>query len=170
MTALIVPMTICLVCSHGLYRHVDVFNSLITGATDGLRVTAKILPTLVALLTAIYMLRASGALDALAHVCAPVFSFLGIPPETSALMFIRPISGSGALAVASEIITKYGADSLIGRTAAIMIGSTETTFYTIAVYFGSAKIKRTRHAIPAALCADLFSLITASLMARLFFS
>lgn len=94
---------------------------------------------------------------------------LGIPPETVGLLLIRPVSGSGALGVGSELIQRYGPDSLIGRTAAVMLGSTETTFYTIAVYFGAAGIRDTRYAIPAALCADLCGFVAASWAVRLFF-
>ena len=98
----------------------------------------------------------------------PVFSLLGIPAETAPLMLIRPFSGSAALAVGSDLMTRYGADSLVGRTAAVMLGSTETTFYTVAVYFGAAGIRKTRHTIPAALCADLAGFLAASLTVRLF--
>ena len=94
---------------------------------------------------------------------------VGIPPETVGLMVVRPISGSAALGVGSELITTYGPDSAVGRTAAVMLGSTETTFYTIAVYFGAAGIKKTRYAVPAALCADLAGFFFASLTVRLFF-
>ncbi len=164
---LVVPVLIGTVAAYALGRRVDVFAALTDGAAEGLRVIMKILPALIALLTGIYMLRASGALDALVSLCTPVLSLLGIPPETASLIFIRPISGSGALAVGSEIINKYGPDSLVGRTAAVMLGSTETTFYIIAVYFGAAGIRKTRYAIPAALCADLTGFIIASLTARL---
>jgi spore maturation protein B len=166
---LVVPMLIGTMAVYALARRVDVFAALTDGAMEGLRVIMKILPALIALLTGIYMLRASGALDALVSLCAPVLSLLGIPPETASLIFIRPISGSGALAVGSEIINKYGPDSLVGRTAAVMLGSTETTFYIIAVYFGAAGIRKTRYAIPAALCADLTGFIIASLTARLLY-
>ena len=167
--ALIVPLIIGAVAIWALGRRVDVFSAVTAGAKEGLKITVKILPSLVALLTAIYMLRASGALDALSEVMRPALNFLGIPPETSALIFIRPFSGSGALAVGSEIIGKYGPDSLPGRTAAVMLGSTETTFYTIAVYFGAVGIKKTRYAIPAALCADLTGFFVSSLAVRLLF-
>ena len=93
---------------------------------------------------------------------------LGIPSETGALMLLRPVSGSGALAVASELIAQYGADSLVGRTAAVMLGSTETTFYVIAVYFGAAGIRKTRYAVPAALYADLTGFVVSALTVKLF--
>lgn len=167
--ALVVPAIIGTVAVFALHKKVDVFDALTTGAKDGLRVIFKILPALVALLTAVYMLRASGALDALSLVCRPLFNAIGIPPETVSLIFLRPISGSGALAVGSELINQYGPDSLVGRTAAVMLGSTETTFYVIAVYFGAVGIKKTRYAIPAALVADLTGFIVASLAVRLMY-
>lgn len=166
--SLVVPAIIASVSVFALHKKIDVFDALTTGALDGLKVIIKILPALVALLTGVYMLRASGALDALSTLCKPLFSLVGIPPETAPLIFIRPISGSGALAVGSEIMSKYGPDSLIGRTAAVMLGSTETTFYVIAVYFSAAGIKKTRYAIPAALCADITGFLVAALATKLF--
>ncbi len=153
---------------YGAVRGVDVFSAMSDGIMDGLRVVLKIFPSLVALLTAVYMLRASGVLDALTALLAPVLSLLGIPAETAPLMLLRPVSGSGALAVASDLIALYGADSAVGRTAAGMLGSTETTFYVIAVYFGAAGIKKTRYAVPAALCADLTGFVVSALTVRWF--
>ena len=112
------------------------------------------------------MLRASGAMEQLSDFLAPVTKFLGIPAETLPLVLIRPFSGSAALAVGADLMASYGVDSLIGRTAAVMLGSTETTFYTISVYFGAAGIQKTRYAIPAALIADLTGFVTASLFVR----
>jgi len=167
--SLIVPVIFALAAIYGLYRQVDVFDALKTGAWDGLVITSKILPTLVVLLTGVYMLRASGALDALTALVAPALQFLGIPPETASLIVLRPISGSGALAVGSELITRNGADSLVGRTASVMLGSTETTFYVIAVYFGAVGIRKNRYTIPAALAADLAGYIAASWAVRLMY-
>ena len=152
---------------YGALRGVDVFAAFADGVRDGLRVLLGIFPSLAALLTAVYMLRASGVLDALTGLLSPLLGALGIPAETAPLMLIRPFSGSGALAVAGELIAAEGPDSLAGRTAAVMLGSTETTFYVIAVYFGAAGVKKTRWAIPAALCADLTGFIAASAFARL---
>ena len=166
---LLVPGIIAGVSCSGMAKKVDVYSALLQGAAKGLEILWKILPALVTLLTVVAMLRASGALELLARVLAPVMNLLGIPPETVALMLVRPISGSAALGVGSELITTYGPDSLVGRTAAVMLGSTETTFYTIAVYFGAAGIKKTRYAVPAALCADLAGFFFASLIVRLFF-
>ena len=152
---------------YGALRGVDVFAAMTEGIADGLRVLLRIFPAVAALLTAVYALRASGALDALTGLLAPAFRLLGIPVETAPLVLLRPISGSGALAVAGDIMARYGPDSLAGRTAAVMLGSTETTFYVIAVYFGAAGVKKTRWAIPAALCADFTGFVLSSLTARL---
>ena len=135
-----------------------------------MKILASLVPALVLLLTAVTMLRASGAVELLSDLLAPVFSFFGIPPETALLVLIRPLSGSAALAVGAELMAKYGPDSLIGRTAAVMLGSTETTFYTISVYFGAAGIKKTRYTIPAALIADFVGFFVASLTVRLFWT
>lgn len=151
----------------GVLSGTDVFEVMLDGIKDGLGVLLRIFPSLVALLTAVYMLRASGALEALTALLSPLLTLLGIPPETASLMLLRPVSGSGALAAATELIGQYGPDSYIGRTAAVMLGSTETTFYVIAVYFGAAGIKRTRWAVPAALCADITGFAVSALAVRL---
>lgn len=151
----------------GVLSGTDVFEAMVDGIKDGLGVLLRIFPSLVALLTAVYMLRASGALEALTALLSPLLSLLGIPAETAPLMLLRPVSGSGALAAAAELIGQYGPDSYIGRTAAVMLGSTETTFYVIAVYFGAAGIKRTRWAVPAALCADITGFAVSALAVRL---
>ena len=162
---LTVPLLLAGVGLCGVLTGTDVFSALTDGARDGLRTVARIFPALVALLTAVSMLRASGALEALTQLCAPVLAWLGIPPETAMLLLVRPISGSGALAAASDIIQTYGADSRIGRTAAVMLGSTET-FYVLAVYFGACGIRRSRWAIPAAIVADVTGFVTAAALVR----
>ena len=166
---MIVPVLIAFVAVYGCARRVDVYDSLIRGAGDGLGVMVRIVPAMIGLLTAVYMLRASGALELAANALGPLLRLLGIPPETVALLLVRPISGSAALGVGAELISTYGPDSPVGRTAAVMLGSTETTFYTIAVYFSAAGISRTRYAVPAALCADLAGFIAASWSVRLLF-
>ena len=142
---------------------------MLDGIRQGLTTLLRILPPLIALLTAVYMLRASGALEALTELLRPALELLGIPPETAPLMLLRPISGSGAMAAASELMQSFGPDSYVGRTAAVMLGSTETTFYVVAVYFGAAGVRRTRWAVPAALCADLAGFAASALAVRLFF-
>lgn len=168
-SAYLVPLLLLFVAAYGMCRKVNVYDALTRGAEDGLTILIKILPALVGLLTAVYMLRASGVMEAVGRLLAPLLEQLGIPPETAALLFIRPVSGSGALAVGSELMARYGPDSYVGRVAAVMLGSTETTFYTIAVYFGSAGIRKTRYAIPAALAADLAGFMAAALAVRLLF-
>ncbi len=169
MTELLIPAIIAFVAVYGCLRRVDVYDGLVCGAGQGLSTMVRIAPALVALLTAVYMLRASGFLELAAQWLAPVLNAVGIPPETVALLLIRPISGSAALGVGAELIGTYGPDSTVGRTAAVMLGSTETTFYTVAVYFAAAKVTRSRHAIPAALCGDVAGFVAAAAAVRLFF-
>ena len=153
----------------GLRRQENTYDCLLQGGAEGLKIVLSLVPSLVFLLTAVHMLRSSGAVEIISRLAAPVFSFFGIPPETAILVLIRPISGSAALAAGAEIMTSYGPDSLVGRTAAVMLGSTETTFYVISLYFGAAGIKKTRYTIPAALIADLTGFVMASLTVRIFY-
>lgn len=169
MTDYIVPLILLFTSALALRKRENAYTLMLEGAADGLKLMVSILPALVFLLTAVHMLRASGAAEILSRCFAPLFSLFGIPPETALLVFIRPISGSAALAVGAELMAEYGVDSLIGRTAAVMLGSTETTFYTISVYFGAAGIQKTRYTIPAALFADLVGFTMASWTVKLFF-
>ena len=164
-----VPGILLLSALLALRKKENAYDLLLEGAAEGLKLLISILPALVLLLTAVYMFRASGAVELLSRLVAPVFSFFGIPPETAMLVLIRPISGSAALAVGADLMAQYGVDSAIGRTVAVMLGSTETTFYTISVYFGAAGIKKTRYTVPAALFADFVGFFTASWTVRLFF-
>ena len=166
---LIVPGLLLAAACAALAGKRDVYTMMVTGAADGLSVIVRILPALVILLSSVSMLRASGAMDMLTAFCTPVCRLLGIPPETVPLVLIRPISGSAALAIGSELMATYGVDSEVGRIAAVMLGSTETTFYTISVYFGAAGIRRTRYTIPAALIADLTGFLAASWVTRWLF-
>ena len=166
----IVPILLLLASVLALRKKENAYDLMLSGASDGLKLLASIVPALILLLTAVTMLRASGAVELLSRLLAPVFSFFGIPPETALLVLIRPLSGSAALAVGAELMAEHGVDSLIGRTAAVMLGSTETTFYTISVYFGAAGIKKTRYTVPAALFADFVGFFMASLTARLFWT
>lgn len=164
---LVIPIILCFTACFAMRRHVDVYGALTKGAEDGLSVLLHILPSLVGLLTAVYMFRASGAMEFFGTLLAPLLEKLGIPRECAPLLFIRPISGSGALAVGSEIMSQCGPDSYAGRVAAVMLGSSETTFYTIAIYYGSAGITKTRYTIPAALCADLVMFWASAFAVRL---
>lgn len=166
---MMIPILFTVISLYATLQGIDVYNALLQGANKGLKLMSKILPTLIILLTAISMLRASGALDALALLLAPLLSFLGIPHEVAPLLFLRPFSGSAAIAITADLLQTHGADSLVGRTASVMLGSTETTFYTMAVYFGATSIRNTRYTLPAALCADAFSFLMASWVVALLF-
>ena len=168
MAEYIVPLLLAVTALAALHKRENAYDILTDGAREGFRMLLTIAPSLVVLLSAVGMLRSSGALEAFSRFLSPALEFLGIPPETVLLMLVRPISGSAALAVGTELIAVHGPDSLVGRTAAVMLGSTETTFYTISVYFSSWGITKTRYAIPAALIADLTGFLAASWTVRLF--
>ncbi|MGX8693056.1 MAG: nucleoside recognition domain-containing protein [Clostridia bacterium] len=155
-------------CLYARLRGCDVYAALLDGAGKGLRLTRELAPALVLLFALIHCLRASGLSGFLSAIAAPLLRRLGVPEETALLMLLRPLSGSGALAAATELIDACGADSPTGRTAAVMIGSSETTFYVIAVYYSAAGVRDTRWAIPAALCADLACFLSAAWICRLF--
>ena len=165
----LVPLLLIAASVLALRKGENTYDLLLNGAADGLKLLVAILPALILLLTGVTTLRASGAVDLISRWLSPVFGFFGIPPETALLVLIRPISGSAALAVGADLMREYGTDSMIGRTVAVMLGSTETTFYTISVYFGAAKVRKTRYAIPAALFADFVGFFTASWTVRLLF-
>ncbi len=169
MTALIVPFLLCAAACCALYKKQDVYSLLLLGAQDGLRTLLSIVPALIVLLSAVTMLRESGCIELLTGLLAPACKWIGIPPEVVPLMLIRPMSGSAALAVGADLMRTYGPDSLVGRTAAVMLGSTETTFYAVSVYFGAAGVRKTRYTLPAALIADLTGFLAAAISTRLFF-
>lgn len=169
LVTMILPLTMAAVVLYGAVRRVDVYGALVEGAGGGLKTALGILPALVGLLTAVRMLEASGAMGVLERLLMPITGRLGIPAEVLPLMLVRPVSGSAALGVGAELIHRYGPDSLVGRTAAVMLGSTETTFYTLAVYFGGAGVSRSRYALPAALCADLAGFLAAAWAVRFWF-
>jgi spore maturation protein B len=166
----VVPVLLLVASLLALHKKENAYDLMLSGAGEGLKLLLSIAPALIMLLTAVTMLRASGAVQLISGLVAPVFSFLGIPPETALLVMIRPLSGSAALAVGAELMAQYGPDSIVGRTAAVMLGSTETTFYTISVYFGAAGIRKTRYTIPAALFADFVGFFMAALTTRLFWT
>lgn len=165
----IVPVLLFTATAVALRKKENPYDLLLCGAADGLKLIIRLIPCLVILLTAVGMLRSSGAIEAISLLLQPFFSVFGIPSETAMLVLIRPISGSAALAVGADLMTQYGVDSQIGRTVAVMLGSTETTFYTISVYFGAAGVKKTRYTLPAALIADLTGFVMASLTTRWLF-
>lgn len=154
LTDFIVPVLFAGILICGFARKVDVFSVFCSGASEGLKTTADILPALILLLISVGMLQASGAVELLTQLLTPLCSAVGFPPECMQMVLLRPFSGSGAIAVYDSIAAQYGVDSFAGRTAAVLLGSSETTFYTVAVYFSAVKIRKTRYAVPAALAAD----------------
>jgi spore maturation protein B len=145
----------------GMIRKVKVYDVFIEGAKEGFNVAVRIIPFLVGILVAIGMFRASGAMDLLTAGLRPLMQATGFPAELFPLAVLRPLSGSGSLALSTDIIKRYGADSVIARMAGTLYGSSETTFYVLAVYFGAVSVKRTRHALPAALIGDVVAAIVA---------
>lgn len=167
MSDFVIPVFIALIMIIGLAKRVDVFGEFTDGAKENLKSAFDILPALIALMTAIGMFKASGGLELISSAMAPITEFLGFPRECIPLALIRPVSGSGALAVFESILTEVSPDSFSGRVASVVIGSTETTFYTVAVYYGITKVKKTKHAIASSLTADLTGFILSALTVRL---
>ena len=165
----IVPIILVAFPLVGLYKRVPVYETFVEGAKEGFQVAVRIIPYLVAILFAIAMFRASGAMDFLARALAPVLSLIGFPPEVLPMAIIRPLTGSGSAGIVVDMIKQYGEDSILVKMAAVMFGSTETTFYVIAVYFGAVNIRKTRHAVPAGLLADGAAMIAAVWTVRLLF-
>jgi spore maturation protein B len=145
----------------GLLRKVKVYDVFIEGATEGFDVAVRIIPFLVGILVAIGMFRGSGAMDLLVAALRPIATTTGFPAELVPLAVLRSLTGSGSLAFATDLIKTHGPDSVIGRMAATMYGSSETTFYVLAVYCGAIGVRRTRHAVPAALIGDVVAAVTA---------
>ena len=162
-----VPLIIFSFVMFGIVRKVKVFDAFVEGAKEGLECTIKIMPSLVGLMVGISMFRASGAMDIISEVFAPVLNLFKIPKEIFPLAVLRPVSGSGSIAIVTDILNKYGPDSLVGKIASVMMGSTETTFYTLAVYFGCVGIKKTRHTLKSALIADFVGIILSVFMVYL---
>jgi len=165
----IIPIIIALVVTYGVVKKVKVYECFVEGAKDGITICLKIFPYLLAMILAVNVFRASGALDFFIYLVTPVVKFIGLPPEVVPLVLIKPLSGSGALGVFTDIIKQYGPDSYIGRVASIIMGSTETIFYTLTVYFGAVGIKNIRHTLAAAILADITAVIMAVNLAKFFF-
>ena len=169
-TDYIVPFLLLGCSLWALRKKENAYELLLQGGQEGLKLCATLIPTMVILLTAVTMLRSSGAMESISRLLSPAFRFFGIPEETALLVLVRPISGSAALAVGADLMAQYGVDSQIGRTAAVMLGSTETTFYTMSVHFGAAGIRKIRYTLIAALIADFVGFFMASVTVRLFFT
>ena len=151
----------------GIVKKVDIFNAFISGAKEGLSATFSIVPSLIGLITAVTMLKASGFLDIFSSFINMFLAFFDLPHQLIPLMLLRPVSGSGSFALLDSILSNCGPDSLAGRIASVLAGSTETTFYTITVYFGAINIKNFRHALPCALIADIASFILSCVFVKL---
>lgn len=166
-SSMALPFMIGLIIFFGLLRGVKIYDVFLEGAGEGLRTALKITAPLVALISAISMLRASGALELICHGLSPLASFLSFPKDALPLAILRPISGSASLAILKDILNESGPDSFTGRVASVISGSTETTFYTLAVYFGSVGIKNTRHTLRSALIGDITGTILGAIIVRM---
>lgn len=164
-----IPLVLLVFLGWGLFKKVKVYEVFVEGAKDGFTTAIRIIPYLVAMLAAIGIFRASGALELLIAVLTPVTSLIGMPPETLPMALMRPLSGSGSLGIMTELMNVHGPDSLIGIMASTMYGSSETTFYVLAVYFGAVGVKNTRHAVPTGLIADLAGMLAAVWIVNLLF-
>lgn len=154
---------------YAAFKKINAFDSFVKGATDGFQIVIRILPYLVAILVAIGMLRASGFFELLSAILGPILFKWGIPSDILPLALVRPFSGSAANGIMAELIHQYGGDSYIAHLAATMMGSTETTFYVVAIYMGSIAVRRTRYAIPAGLIADAVGMIASIIVCRYLF-
>ena len=165
----ILPIFILLIIGFGIYKRIDVFGTFVDGAKKGFDVFLSILPSLTALFLAVQMIKSSQGVEIITKLLTPVANLLRIPVETLPLCILSPISGGGTLTVFESIISEYEPDSYIGRVASVMMGSTETTFYAIAVYYGAIGVKKIRHTAICSLCADFTSFILAGIIVRLLF-
>lgn len=163
----VIILTIMLVLVSSLIKRVPAFDVFLEGAAEGLKSTFSVAPALIGLITSVTMLKSSGALDIFTHMILPIMDFLHFPAPAVPLALLRPISGSGSIALLDNILSTYGADSIVGRLCSMIMGSTETTFYTLAVYFGSVNIKNSRHAVLCALAADFTAIVVSSLIVNL---
>lgn len=168
-SVLAIPGVILIVLGWGLIRKVKVYEVFVEGAKEGFTTAVRIIPYLVAMLFAIGVFRASGAMDVLASILSPVTSLIGMPADALPMAFLRPLSGSGSLGLMTEIMKAHGPDSFTGVLVSTMYGSSETTFYVLAVYFGAVQIRNTRHAVAAGLIADLFGMLGALVICRILF-
>ncbi|MBQ8623763.1 MAG: spore maturation protein [Oscillospiraceae bacterium] len=163
----IIPVLVFGIFTYALFKKVNVFDSFVKGAKENIKVAFDLLPTLVLLMLAIGMLKASGALDGFTRLISPVMEAIGFPAECVPLAILKPVSGSGALTVLEEIFKDNTPDSFAGKVASVMAGSTETTFYTLAVYFAATKVKNTRYALVSALLGDLTAIILSCIAVRM---
>lgn len=165
-----IPILLLVFLGWGFLKKVKVYEVFVEGAKEGFNTSVRIIPYLVAMLVAIAIFRASGAMELLTTVLSPIASFIGMPSETLPLAILRPLSGSGSLGLMTELMKVHGPDSFIGVLASTMYGSSETTFYVLAVYFGAVGIKKTRHAAPVGIIADIAGMLAAVWVVRMIFA
>lgn len=165
--ASVLPIVIGLILIFGFFKGVEVFDAFLIGAREGVTSAIKILPTLIGLIMAVSMLRASGLLDMLCSLAAPIFNIIDVSPEIAPLALLRPVSGSGATAYTMSILEAFGPDSETGKIASVLSSATETTFYAVAVYFGATKSKKLYYTIPVSLIGDACTLIMAIITVKL---
>ncbi len=164
----LLPSIVVIIIFYGAFKGIDVFGEFINGAKSGFQTIISITPSLIILILGVTMLKESGALSVLTNLLSPVGKLLGIPPDIIPLAILSPISGSGSLGMYETILKEHGPDSFSGQCASVIMGSTETTFYAITLYYGSIGIKKSRHTLPSALCADFTSFILSPKFVRLF--
>ncbi|MBB6218689.1 spore maturation protein B [Anaerosolibacter carboniphilus] len=168
-SVMIIPILITMILVHGFIKKVNIYEAFVEGAGEGFRTAIRIMPYMIAIFLAIGIFRESGALSLFTRLLSPITNLLGIPQEAVPLVIMRPISGSGALGIVRDIIHTYGADSFVGRVVSTMMGSAETIFYTMAVYFGAVAIRNTRHTLGAALISHLAAVIASVVVCSILF-
>lgn len=170
MSIMAIPIMMTIILLHGWTRRINMYDCFVEGASEGFKTSMRLMPYLVAIFIAIGLLRKSGAIDYIVSFLNPLMTLIGMPSELIPLSLMRPISGSGALVVLKDVLHTYGPDSFIGRVASTMMGSAETIFYTMAVYFGAVGIKNGRHTVGAAIISHIASIIASILICAYFFA
>ncbi|MGN0491370.1 spore maturation protein [Ruminococcus sp.] len=165
----VMPAFACIIVVFGLIKRVPVFDIFLKGAKEGMQILCNIAPTIIGLVFAVDLLRSSGAIDAICNFIEPAADFLGFPKEIVPMVLLRPVSGSGSTALLTSLYEQCGPDSFAGRVASVLAGSSETTFYAIAMYFGCIKVKKIRHTLFAAIIADITAAVMSVLTVRLYF-
>lgn len=170
LSLMIIPLMITVILIHGMIKKIDIYELFVEGAAEGFKTAVKIMPYLIAIFLAIGIFKDSGALDLFTKILSPMTNALGIPKEVLPLAIMRPVSGSGALGIVKDLVHTYGPDSFIGRVSSTMMGSAETIFYTMAVYFGAVSIKNGRHTLLAALISHLAAVMASVMICKIYFS
>ena len=164
-----IPLVVIIIIIYGIYKKIDIFDTFIIGVKEGMKLSINLFPTIFAMIIAITMITDSGIINYICNIIKPLFIKIAFPTEVIPLAILRPISGSSSLVVLNDILTRYGADTLIGRLASVMQGSTDTTIYIISMYFTSVGIKKIRYSLIVGLLADLLSVIISFIMVNIFF-